>query len=151
MAVSRATIVDKNFIESIGALEPVSKRQDLDSPVASTSHLTGRQALEIFQSMVESRHLDFHSRELKKEQHSFYTIGSSGHEGSAAVAAAIRPTDTAFLHYRSGGSLSNGGQVPGRTSFDVLLGIVASSDGAIAGGRHKVFGSKIFCHRKLDD
>jgi hypothetical protein len=31
-----------------------------------------------------------------------YTIGSSGHEGNAAVAAALRVTDPALLHYRSG-------------------------------------------------
>ena len=144
MAVSRATIVDQNFIEAIGALEPASTQPDVDSVVAEGSQLTGRQALEIFQSMIESRHLDFHSRELKKENHSFYTIGSSGHEGSAAVAAAIRPTDSAFLHYRSGGFfVQRARQVPGQTPlFDVLLGIVASSDEPIAGGRHKVFGSK---------
>ncbi|MFI7212839.1 thiamine pyrophosphate-dependent enzyme [Micromonospora maritima] len=32
----------------------------------------------------------------------YYTIGSAGHEGNAAVAAALRPTDPALLHYRSG-------------------------------------------------
>ena len=32
----------------------------------------------------------------------FYTIGSSGHEGNAGVAAALRLTDPALLHYRSG-------------------------------------------------
>ncbi|WP_456237997.1 thiamine pyrophosphate-dependent enzyme [Micromonospora narathiwatensis] len=30
-------------------------------------------------------------------------MGSAGHEGNAAVAAALRPTDPALLHYRSGG------------------------------------------------
>ena len=44
----------------------------------------------------------------------YYTIGSAGHEGNAAVAAALRPTDPALLHYRSGGFyLARARQVPG--------------------------------------
>ena len=46
----------------------------------------------------------------------FYTIGSSGHEGNAAVAAAFRPTDMAFLHYRDAAFLiERSKQVPGGT------------------------------------
>ena len=72
----------------------------------------------------------------------FHTIGSSGHEGNAAVAAALRGTDPALLHYRSGAFFSN---VPGIAEEairlrDVLLGMVAASDEPISGGRHKVFG-----------
>ena len=40
---------------------------------------------------------------LRAQGEGFYTIGSAGHEGNAAVAAALRPTDPALLHYRSGG------------------------------------------------
>src|SRR6185503_12878160 len=67
----------------------------------------------------------------------------SGHEGNAAVAAALRPTDPAFLHYRSGGFfVARAHQVPGQTPLlDILLGLCASTDDPIAGGRHKVFGS----------
>jgi hypothetical protein len=103
-----------------------------------------RQAIEIFESMISSRHLDLEARNLKARNASFYTIGSSGHEGNAAVAAALRPDDMAFLHYRSGGFfVERARQVPGTTPLmDVLLGIVASTDEPIAGGRHKVFGSK---------
>ncbi len=59
------------------------------------------------------------------------------------MAAASRPTDPAFLHYRSGAFFQHrASQVPGQSgTFDVLLGLVASSDEPIAGGRHKVFGS----------
>ena len=42
---------------------------------------------------------------LRSQGKGYYTIGSSGHEGNAAVAAALRPTDPALLHYRSGGFL----------------------------------------------
>src|SRR6185369_9988493 len=72
----------------------------------------------------------------------YYTIGSSGHEGNAAVAAALRATDPALLHYRSGGFYCmRAAQVAGSDPIrDVLRGVVASAKEPIAGGRHKVFG-----------
>ena len=144
MALSRADIVDKQFVDRVTSLEAIELRSDLDSPVREGASLTARQALGIFETQASSRHLDFTARNLKITGDSFYTISSSGHEGSAAVAAALRPTDMAFLHYRSGGFfVQRARQVPGESPlFDVLLGMVASSDEPIAGGRHKVFGSK---------
>ncbi|MFJ8578471.1 thiamine pyrophosphate-dependent enzyme [Micromonospora sp. NPDC093277] len=47
--------------------------------------------------------LDLAARWLRSFGEGYYTIGSAGHEGNAAVAAALRPTDPALLHYRSGG------------------------------------------------
>ena len=89
------------------------------------------------------RHLDIEARSLKDRDEGYYTIASSGHEANAAVAAALRPTDPAFLHYRSGGFfVERARQVPGQTPiFDVLLSLTASSADPISGGRHKVFGS----------
>jgi len=54
----------------------------------------------------------------------------------------MRPTDPALLHYRSGGFYcARARQVPGVDPVrDVLLGVAASADEPIAGGRHKVFG-----------
>ncbi len=143
MAVSRAKVVDTNFIETINELSPAPQQTDLDQPVRVGHRLTGRQAITIFSSMMSSRHLDLTARDLKAEGECFYTIGSSGHEANATVAAASRPTDPAFLHYRSGAFFQHrASQVPGQSgTFDVLLGLVASSDEPIAGGRHKVFGS----------
>ena len=60
-------------------------------------------ALELFDAQLLSRHLDHAARWLRGRGLGFYTIGSAGHEGNAAVAAALRPTDPALLHYRSGG------------------------------------------------
>ncbi len=79
---------------------------------------------------------------LRARSRGFYTIGSAGHESNALVAAALRPTDPALLHYRSGGFyLARAAQVPGHDGVgDVLLGLLASADEPIAGGRHKVFG-----------
>lgn len=144
MAVNRAGIVDRNFLNALETLPAGPRRDDLDAPVRDGTSLTARRALALFQSQVESRHLDLAARALKQRNECFYTIGSSGHEGNAAVAAAARPDDPAFLHYRSGAFyVERGRQVPGATPLmDVLLGLVASSDEPIAGGRHKVFGHK---------
>ncbi len=144
MAVNRAQLLDQKFLQGVAALPARTPRSDLDAPVAPGCPASGREALRVFQSMVESRHLDLAARELKARNEGFYTIGSSGHEANAAVAWALRPTDPAYLHYRSGGFfVQRARQVPGQTPLlDVLLGVVAAVDEPIAGGRHKVFGSK---------
>jgi 2-oxoisovalerate dehydrogenase E1 component len=145
VAVSRADIVDRQFTDTISSLSPVqgSTRTDLDSPVRAGSPVSAREAISLFETIVASRILDFEARALKSVGQSFYTIGSSGHESNAAVAWASRHTDPAFLHYRSGGFfVARARQVPGTTPLlDILLGMVASADEPIAGGRHKVFGS----------
>jgi 2-oxoisovalerate dehydrogenase E1 component len=99
--------------------------------------------LGLFDAQLGSRHLDLAARWLRSKGKGYYTIGSSGHEGNAAVAAALRPTDPALLHYRSGAFfLARAAQVGGRDPLrDVLLGLVAATEEPIAGGRHKVFGS----------
>lgn len=143
MAVDRAGIVDRAFVERIGTLTAAERRADLDAPVRPGSTLSGRAALQLFESMVASRHLDLAGRWLKSRGTGYYTIGSAGHEGNAAVAGALRPTDPAFLHYRSGAFfVERARQVPGSTPLrDVLLGMAASRDEPVAGGRHKVYGS----------
>ena len=99
-------------------------------------------ALALFDAQLGNRHLDLAARYLRAAGHGFYTIGSSGHEANAAVAAALRPADPALLHYRSGAFyLARAAQVPGADPLrDVLLGLVSAADEPIAGGRHKVFG-----------
>ena len=81
---------------------------------------------------------------MQKAGQGFYTIGSSGHEGMAAVARALRPDDIAFLHYRDAAfQIARADQVPGQTiTWDMLLSFACSSDDPISGGRHKVLGSK---------
>ena len=74
-----------------------------DDPVRPGTDLTARAALDLFDAQLASRHLDLAARWLRARGQGFYTIGSSGHESNAAVAAALRPTDPALLHYRSGG------------------------------------------------
>jgi 2-oxoisovalerate dehydrogenase E1 component len=104
--------------------------------------LSAERLFTLFDAQAGSRHLDLAARYLRAEGHGFYTIGSAGHESNAAVAIALRPTDPALLHYRSGGFyLARAAQVPGSQPIrDVLLGLVGAADEPIAGGRHKVFG-----------
>ena len=99
--------------------------------------------MELFDAQLASRHLDIAARRLRSSGTGFYTIGSSGHEGNAGVAAVLRLTDPALLHYRSGAFyLARAAQAtPPRDGIrDVMLGLLAAADEPIAGGRHKVFG-----------
>jgi 2-oxoisovalerate dehydrogenase E1 component len=131
--------IDGYFLDTVAALSP-RERRDPGLPVGGS--LTGARCLELFDAQLGSRHLDLAARDLGAAGKGYYTIGSSGHEGNAAVAAALRPTDPALLHYRSGAFyLERARQVPGSTPLlDVLLGLTAAAAEPIAGGRHKVFG-----------
>src|SRR3546814_19045693 len=88
--------------------------------------------------------MDRLSRALQARGEVFYTIGSSGHEGNAAVVAALRVTDMAFLHYRSNAfQLQRARQMPGLTpNWDMLLSFAASSEDPISGGRYTVIRSE---------
>jgi len=106
--------------------------------------LSDSELVDLFETQLISRHLDLQSRELAKNKQSYYTIGSSGHEGNAVQGKVFRHTDMAFLHYRSGAlMIQRSKQLTGQTPiYDMLLSFVASSDDPISGGRHKVLGSK---------
>ena len=96
----------------------------------------------LFRAQSTSRQLDLAARRMQAAGRGYYTIASSGHESNAAVAAALRPTDPALLHYRSGGFyIRRAWQRPGIDPVaDVLAGVAADAAEPIAGGRHKVFG-----------
>lgn len=145
--VGRVTTADLTEAEAVlfGALAAIGPGPGggrPDDPLEPGSGLTGRRLDAIFEAQVASRHLDHAARWLRAEGRGFYTIGSAGHEANALVAAALRPTDPALLHYRSGGFyLARAQQVPDHDGVaDVLRGLLASVDEPIAGGRHKVFG-----------
>lgn len=145
MAVNRAHIVDENFRQLVDSWRdrfPLVDRSPHDA-VFPDHEMTQSQLLELFDSQATSRWIDYVARELKSEGKSFYTIGSAGHEGNAMVGMVTRPTDMAFLHYRSGGFvMARARQVPGQTPiFDTCLSLTASSEDPISGGRHKVWGS----------
>ncbi len=110
-------------------------------PVGDLDPLTVAKLLE---AQVGSRVVDHTARWLRtKHGAGYYTIGSAGHESNAAVAMALRPTDPALLHYRSGGFyFARAGQVAGQDPMiDVLRGMLALTTDQISGGRHKVIGN----------
>ncbi|HEY6595120.1 MAG TPA: transketolase C-terminal domain-containing protein [Asanoa sp.] len=143
--------LDERFRASVAALPPASSRRPADQSVREGARLTGQAALRLFDAQLTSRHLDLAGRWLRSFGEGFYTIGSAGHEGNAAVAAAVRHTDPALLHYRSGAfycaRASQAAEASGDAdpvvdaARDVLRGMVASAHEPIAGGRHKVFGN----------
>ncbi len=130
------------LLDALAGLDAGSGGGDPDRPLAPGSDLTGRRLDVLLDAQLASRNLDHAARWLRGRGLGFYTIGSSGHEGNALVAAALRPDDPALLHYRSGGFyLARSQQVPGHDGVDdILRGLLAAADEPIAGGRHKVFG-----------
>ena len=135
--MGRSVIVHENFLRRVAA-------RDFPQGAAPTGPLTPEDAVAAYRAACTSRALDRTSREMQRQGKGYYTIGSSGHEGLAAVALALRPTDMAFLHYRDAAfQIARAGQVPGQTiAYDMLLSFAASSEDPISGGRHKVLGSK---------
>ncbi|GHE91982.1 thiamine pyrophosphate-dependent enzyme [Thalassotalea profundi] len=137
----RNQLLKDAFVSKVlsGNLPSLSQHQAPEN--AGLSHAD---VVDLFETQVLSRHLDLHSRVMQKKGQSFYTIGSSGHEGNAACAKAFRLDDMAFLHYRSGAFvIQRSKKVPGQTPiYDMLLSFAASKDDPISGGRHKVLGSK---------
>ncbi|MHA7881000.1 MAG: thiamine pyrophosphate-dependent enzyme [Saccharospirillum sp.] len=113
-------------------------------PALSDSVLTSSELIEMIESQLLSRLLDLEARRLQAQGDAYYTIGSAGHEGHAALGKAFRVTDPAFLHYRDAALLIQRSKaLPGQTiTWDMLLSFMASTEDPIAGGRHKVLGSK---------
>lgn len=134
--------IDAHFLGQVGGWS-----SDEVNPERAQDDLPAARALAYFDAQLQSRHLDFAARWLRAQDQGFYTIGSAGHESNAAVAMALRPTDPALLHYRSGGFYAaRASQVEGSTPIrDVLLSMAAATSDPISGGRHKVFG-----HRDLN-
>lgn len=110
---------------------------------AASVGLSKQALLGLFESQLMSRHLDYAARRFGKLGQTFYSIGSAGHEGNAAIAAMLEPTDMAFLHYRSGAFLiERARQQAGSTPlWDMALSFAASAEDPVSGGRHKVLGS----------
>ncbi len=135
--MDRAQIVHDNFLRRVG-------EGDLPAGAEPAGPLTHEGAVRLYRSGCLTRALDIASRKMQAAGEGFYTIGSSGHEGMAAVAAALRPTDMAFLHYRDAAfQIERANQVPGQSiSWNMLLSFACSREDPISGGRHKVLGSK---------
>jgi 2-oxoisovalerate dehydrogenase E1 component len=131
----RPTILDEAFSRRVAAHDFPSSRTNPTAEMVAPYVL-----VDLFDSQIMSRHLDLWARRSKGK--TFYSIGSSGHEGTAAMAAATRSTDMAFLHYRDAAFLiQRKKQAGGLTPLhDMALSFAASADDPISGGRHKVLG-----------
>jgi 2-oxoisovalerate dehydrogenase E1 component len=144
---------DVDLLKAIRALASASGRDNAAAdvarlPVRPGTGLLADECLALLEAQFASRNLDEAARWLRERGSGYYTIGSAGHESNAAVAAALRLTDPALLHYRSGAFYLVRGAQAGRAEeamSDILLGVVAAAEEPIAGGRHKVFG-----HRELN-
>lgn len=138
--LDRASVVDEQFVRRVLNEDFPTPRSPL-SP--SAVGLDKKTVLELFDSQIKSRQLDLVARALKEKGLSFYTIGSSGHEGNAVLGQVFGLGDMAFLHYRSGAFyLQRAKQWQDSDGVnDVLLSLVAAASDPISGGRHKVFGS----------
>lgn len=135
--MDRAAIVHENFISKVTS-------GDLPGGDAKPTDIPSHKLVELYRSQCLSRQLDRTSRDMQKAGQGYYTIGSSGHEGMAAVAEALRPSDMGFLHYRDAAfQIQRATQLGSQTiAWDMLLSFAASSEDPISGGRHKVLGSK---------
>lgn len=135
--MDRVAIVHENFLSRVRA-------QDFPISESTAQALPPKDALSLYRAQVLSRALDLQSRIMQKVGQGFYTIGSSGHEGMAAVAHALRPDDIAFLHYRDAAfQIARADQVGQQTMMrDMLLSFACAAEDPTSGGRHKVLGSR---------
>ena len=133
--------VDRAFRENLVAL-------DREAPASTQPSILEAERILLARAQFISRHVDFEARRLRAQGKGYYTISSAGHEGNAALGWASRISDLAFLHYRSGGfffARAFKAQAQGIKSDpirSVLRGMVGSRKDPIAGGRHKVWGSR---------
>lgn len=111
-----------------------------DMPDVTSGDIPAAMLADIFDTQLMNRHLDLMARRTKGQ--TFYSIGSSGHEGLAALAYASRPDDMAFLHYRDAAfCIQRRKMVDGASPlYDMVLSFAASSEDPVSGGRHKVLG-----------
>ncbi|BBH66736.1 MFS transporter [Actinoplanes sp. OR16] len=145
--------LDERFRDAVSALRPPEDRRDAGDPIREGSTLTGARTRELFDAQLTARHLDLAARWLRSFNEGFATTGSAGHEGDAAVAAAVRGDDPALLHQRSaafycvraadraGAAGGDPSRLLEEAARDVLRGVVASVRDPGAGGRDKILGN----------
>jgi 2-oxoisovalerate dehydrogenase E1 component len=141
---NRAKVVDENFTRFVAGWTAASGAEGNPARARrAEAGPTDLDLLELFESQIVARHQDLESRAMRARNEGFYTIGSAGHEGNAVVGRLTRPTDPAFLHYRSGALMAERArQHPGIDMVrDTMLSFAASASDPISGGRHKVWGS----------
>ena len=144
MARSRVEILEEQLERALREAHPERPRLAPADPLSAQTSLSAGAAVALYEDQLLSRALDVVARELRQRDQGYYTIASAGHEQNGIVGALLRADDPAFLHYRSGAwMLARARQSPGSTPLrDILLSLCAKADDPIAGGRHKVWGSR---------
>ncbi len=133
----RADAIDRAFIDhATKAVFPVP----LSIPDYLDAYPSSEILVDLFDTQLMSRHLDLAARRSKGK--TFYSIGSSGHEGMAALALVSKTTDMAFLHYRDAAFLIQRlkGQDGATPLNHMVHSFTASCEDPVSGGRHKVLG-----------
>ncbi|GLY01670.1 transketolase C-terminal domain-containing protein [Actinoplanes sp. NBRC 101535] len=140
--------LDERFRDAVSALPLPATLRAPGDPVRDGVTLTGDQARELFDAQLTSRHLDLAARWLRSFNEGFHSLGSAGHEGNAAVAAALRGDDPALPHHRSTAFFCvRAARGPAadpsleEAARDVLRGVVASVRDPGSGGRDFTLGS----------
>ena len=135
--MDRVAIVHENFLSRVAA-------QDFPTATSTGEELASDEALVLFKAQVLSRALDLESRQMQKRGQGFYTIGSSGHEGMAALGHVLRIDDIAFLHYRDAAFQIARAEKAGQKGMmrDMLLSFACAAADPTSGGRHKVLGAR---------
>jgi 2-oxoisovalerate dehydrogenase E1 component len=135
--------LDTQFLELLDRAGPPGPAVDHDQPVRVGSRLTGGKLLELLESQMVCRHLDFEARRMRSRDEGYYTIASAGHEGNVVLGDLLHAGDPCFLHYRSGALMAQHARKDPEADFllTTALSLAASRDDPVSGGRHKVWGS----------
>jgi 2-oxoisovalerate dehydrogenase E1 component len=144
MPAGRVAAVRENLDRLLASFDGEDAEVRPGSRLRGGTSLTRERAIALFIDQLRSRELDVAARRLRAEGRGYYTISSAGHEHNAVVGALLRPTDPAFLHYRSGPfMMARARQVPGADPVgDTVLSLMAAADDPTSGGRHKVWGDR---------
>ena len=80
MQAEPSEAIDAAFLRAAGRMAVAhGSARDPASPIAASLRLTGAHALQLFDSQLQSRHLDLAARQLRARGAGFYTSASSGH------------------------------------------------------------------------
>jgi 2-oxoisovalerate dehydrogenase E1 component len=140
MGLDRTKVVEEQFLAFVRSWESHGPSEE-----HRIDHLdvSKQDWIELIESQMRSRLIDLEARVLKNQNLSYYTIGSSGHEGNAVLGRLLRKTDPCLLHYRSGGLMMERGRKSSNDFlYETMLSICASKEDPVSGGRHKVWGSR---------
>jgi 2-oxoisovalerate dehydrogenase E1 component len=144
MPAGRVAAVRENLDRLLAQADSTGSQARPGAQLRGGTSLTAERAIALFIDQLRSRELDVAARQLRADGRGYYTISSAGHEHNAVVGALLRPTDPAFLHYRSGPfMMARARQLPGADPVgDAVLSLIAAADDPTSGGRHKVWGDR---------